>query len=161
MEHFDLFALGHFGAVASGGIECRDASTGGANFFRQGYVSVDPNKTIRVRSTNDKAFLTIKGKSEGATRKEFEYEIPKVDALELLDHFSVSELSKKRYCLSVGGKTWEVDEFFGDNEGLPMAEIELLSEDESFEIPVWIGEEVTGDERYYNSKLTLHPFKFW
>ncbi len=131
------------------------------NFFRQGYISIDPNKTIRVRTTNDAAFLTIKGKSIGATRKEFEYEIPKLDAVEMLDHFAVSELSKKRYCLTFGGKVWEVDEFFGDNEGLLMAEIELNSEDEYFEIPIWVGEEVTGDERYYNSKLTVHPFKAW
>jgi adenylate cyclase len=131
------------------------------NFFRQGYISIDPNKTIRVRTTNDAAFLTIKGKSIGATRKEFEYEIPKLDAIEMLDHFAVSELSKKRYCLTFGGKVWEVDEFFGDNEGLLMAEIELNSEDEYFEIPLWVGEEVTGEERYYNSKLTVHPYKSW
>lgn len=131
------------------------------NFIRQGYISADPNKTIRVRLTDEKAFLTIKGKSVGATRAEFEYEIPQNDAKELLDNFSESELSKTRYKIDFGGKTWEVDVFEGNNEGLIVAEIELDSENEEFLKPDWIDVEVTDDVRYFNSNLTKKPFKNW
>src|SRR5687767_5958315 len=119
--------------------------------YRQGYLLTDPTKTIRVRSTGEAGFLTIKGISIGATRQEYEYEIPLADSKELLDNFSVSELSKIRYKISFGNKLWEVDEFLGDNLGLIVAEIELSSEDETFDIPEWIGKEVTGEEKYYNS----------
>lgn len=129
--------------------------------YRQGYLSLDPNKTIRVRQTPDKGFLTIKGLSIGATRPEYEYEIPLDEAKELLDKFSISELSKTRYKISVDNHIWEVDDFLGDNEGLIVAEIELTSEDECFTIPDWIGEEVTGQEKYYNSNLTTDPYKNW
>ena len=129
--------------------------------YRQGYILKDPNKTIRVRLTDTTAYLTIKGASVGATRTEFEYEIPKEEAVELLDNFAVSELSKIRYKLLHLGKLWEVDVFMGANEGLIIAEIELLSEDESFELPEWVSIEVTGDNRYYNSNLSAHPFKNW
>lgn len=131
------------------------------NFMRQGYISTDPNKTIRVRLTDEKAFLTIKGKSVGATRAEFEYEIPQNDAKELLDNFAESELSKIRYKINFEGKTWEVDEFYGDNEGLIIAEIELNSEEEAFSKPDWIDQEVTDDARYFNSNLTKNPYKNW
>lgn len=130
-------------------------------FYRQGYLLTDPRKTIRVRQTSEKAFLTIKGISVGATRTEFEYEIPELEAKELLDQFSVSELSKTRYKILFENKLWEVDEFLAENEGLMVAEIELQSEDETFSIPDWIGQEVTGEEKYYNSNLTLLPFKKW
>ncbi len=130
-------------------------------FYRQGYLMVDPEKTIRVRQTSQKGFLTIKGISIGASRSEFEYEIPRTEAKELLDQFSVSELSKIRYKILFENKLWEVDEFLGDNEGLMVAEIELQSEDESFRSPDWIGQEVTGEEKYYNSNLTQLPFKKW
>jgi len=105
--------------------------------------------------------LTIKGITTGATRLEYEYEIPFNEAQELLDEFAISELSKKRYKIQFDGKTWEVDEFFGDNLGLIVAEIELNSEDEVFNKPTWIVEEVTGNEKYYNSCLTLLPYKNW
>ncbi|MGZ5272937.1 MAG: CYTH domain-containing protein [Kaistella sp.] len=95
--------------------------------FRQGYLLTDPKKTIRVRQTADKGFITIKGISVGATRTEYEYEIPVCEAEELLDHFCGSELSKKRFKILFEGKLWEVDEFLGDNEGLIVAEIELQS----------------------------------
>ena len=121
----------------------------------------DPTKTIRVRQTSEKGFLTIKGISVGASRAEFEYEIPQEEAKDLLDQFSVSELSKIRYKILFENKLWEVDEFLGENEGLMVAEIELQSEDETFSTPNWIGEEVTGEEKYYNSNLTLLPFKNW
>ena len=129
--------------------------------FRQGYLLTDPKKTIRVRQTSDKGFLTIKGISVGATRAEYEYEIPFEEAQELLDQFAVSELSKIRYKISVDHHIWEVDVFLGENEGLIVAEIELKTEDESFKIPDWIAQEVTAEEKYFNSNLTLNPYKNW
>jgi adenylate cyclase len=131
------------------------------DFYRQGYLLTDPNKTIRVRLTNTSAFLTIKGLSVGATRPEFEYEIPMQDAKELLDNFAVSELSKVRYKINFNNKLWEVDEFLGNNLGLIVAEIELKSENETFDLPDWIDREVTGKQKYYNSNLTIVPFKDW
>jgi adenylate cyclase len=129
--------------------------------YRQGYLLTDPNKTIRVRQTTDRGFLTIKGLSIGATRPEYEYEIPFDEAKELLDNFSTSELSKIRYKILFDNKVWEVDEFSGDNFGLIVAEIELTSEDEKYSIPGWVDKEVTGQEKYYNSNLTIDPYKNW
>lgn len=129
--------------------------------YRQGYILKDAHKTIRVRVTDTTAYLTIKGGSNGITRNEFEYEIPKEEGIELLDKFAVSELSKIRYKILYAGKLWEVDVFSGDNEGLIVAEIELESEDETYEIPEWISMEVSGDNRYYNSNLSVNPFKNW
>lgn len=129
--------------------------------YRQGYLLTDPTKTIRVRQTSDKGFLTIKGLSVGATRPEYEYEIPFVEAQELLDLFAITELSKIRYTINIEGKVWEVDEFLGANKGLMVAEIELETEDENFSIPDWIDKEVTGEERYYNSNLTILPYRDW
>ena len=131
------------------------------HIYRQGYLLTDPAKTIRVRSTEKAGFLTIKGISIGATRQEYEYEIPLTDSQELLDNFSVSELSKIRYKISFGNKLWEVDEFLNDNFGLIVAEIELTSEEETFDIPEWIEKEITGEEKYYNSNLTIFPYKKW
>lgn len=133
----------------------------GKFFLRQGYVLNDPDKTIRVRITDSAAYLTIKGRSVGATRSEFEYEIPKEDAVKLLDQFSVSGIEKYRHEIPYKGKLWEVDEFLGDNLGLVVAEIELESEEETFELPDWIEKEVTGEEKYYNSNLSVRPFKRW
>ena len=132
-----------------------------AEFYRQGYLLTDPNKTIRVRATDTKGFMTIKGKSEGATRAEFEYEIPKEEAIQLLDMFAVSDLTKYRYRVIFDEKLWEVDVFLDENEGLIVAEIELSSEDESFELPEWAAEEVTGEKKYYNSNLSTLPFSKW
>lgn len=129
--------------------------------LRQGYLSTDPAKTIRVRLAGQKGFLTIKGATKGATRDEYEYEVPAIEAVELLDKFAESELSKIRYNVSLDGKVWEVDEFLGLNAGLFVAEIELKSEDEAFERPDWITTEVTDDARYYNSNLTKNPYKQW
>lgn len=126
--------------------------------YRQGYISTNPEKTIRVRITPIHGFLTIKGLSTGASRSEFEYEIPVKDAEELITEFAETELSKTRYTLEYGGKIWEVDEYSGENKGLITAEIELQQEDESFALPEWIREDVTGQEKYYNSNLTLRPF---
>ena len=98
---------------------------------------------------------------EGATRQEFEYQIPQTDAKELLAGFTEAGLIKTRYKIMHEGKLWEVDEFAGENEGLIVAEIELLSEDEKFALPTWVTQEVTGQEKYYNSHLSLNPFKKW
>ena len=130
-------------------------------YYRQGYLLASPEKTIRVRLTPSSAYLTIKGKTSGTTRLEYEYEIPQAEAIEQLNIFAESELSKTRFKVFFEGKIWEVDEFHGDNEGLLIAEIELNSEDESFMKPEWVGEEVTGRNQYYNSNLTAHPFKSW
>ncbi|RQO68319.1 adenylate cyclase [Pedobacter sp. KBW01] len=128
---------------------------------RQGYLLTDKNKTVRVRATEAKGFLTIKGQTVGATRLEYEYEIPLTEAVELLDHFSQAELSKTRYEIAFEGKVWEVDVFSGHNEGLIVAEIELESETETFNLPDWVSKEVTEEEKYYNSNLTITPFKNW
>ena len=130
-------------------------------FYRQGYLVTDPNKTVRIRQTSEKAFLTIKGLTTGASRAEFEYEIPHKDGQELLDQFSVSELSKIRYRITFDKKIWEVDEFLGENAGLMIAEIELESEYEEFSLPEWVDHEVTAEEKYYNSNLTLKPYQSW
>jgi len=129
--------------------------------FRQGYLLSDKDKTVRVRATETKGFLTIKGQTIGATRMEYEYEIPVGEATELLNHFSLTELSKTRYEITFNGKVWEIDVFLGDNKGLIVAEIELDSEDEIFELPDWISREVTEEEKYYNSNLAVKPFKDW
>ena len=134
-----------------------------ANFeyINQGYISVEPHKTIRVRKSLTKAYLTIKGITENATRQEFEYEIPLSDAVQLLEKFSTNNLEKKRYEIQHCGKTWEIDEFLGKNKGLLVAEIELESEDETFFKPEWLGEEVTNDAKYFNSNLTINPYENW
>ena len=129
--------------------------------YRQGYLLLDPQKTIRIRLATAQAFLTIKGITVGTTRSEYEYEIPVDDAKELLDQFSVSELSKIRYKIIFENKTWEVDVFLGDNSGLIIAEIELQREDEVFAIPPWVDREVTEDEKYLNANLTIKPYKDW
>ncbi len=126
--------------------------------YKQGYITTDPSKTIRVRIAEGKAFLTLKGETKNFSRSEFEYEIPVKDAEELLKQFVGTIIEKTRYKIGFKGKTWEVDVFKGENEGLVLAEIELKSEDEKFEIPGWISKEVTGDERYYNSNLSLRPY---
>lgn len=131
------------------------------DFYRQGYLFSDSNKTIRVRQTNDKGYITIKGASIGISRPEFEYEIPMQDAEVLLNKFSISELIKVRYKILFKNKIWEVDEFLGENIGLIVAEIELENEDEQFEMPDWIANEVTGIQKYYNSILATFPYSKW
>lgn len=129
--------------------------------LKQGYILAQPEKTIRVRVANNQAWITIKGISVGATRSEYEYEIPLEEANELLTGFTTSAIEKIRYEIVYHNKLWEVDVFSGENEGLIVAEIELLSEDEHFELPNWVAEEVTSDKRYFNSNLIHHPFKNW
>lgn len=137
------------------------AKKGKSAYLKQGYIVSDPTKTIRIRIADNQGYLTIKGKSTGIARQEFEYEIPKEEASELLQHFTASSLEKIRYTLEYSGKIWEVDEFLGPNEGLIVAEIELKSENENFELPEWIYKEVSGDKKYYNSYLSQFPFKSW
>ena len=129
--------------------------------YRQGYLVAEAGMTIRVRVADDRGYITIKGATVGVSRSEFEYKIPKEEAEELLDRFAVSELSKIRYKIEFAGKLWEVDQFLGDNSGLLMAEIELTSEAEEFQLPDWIETEVTGDQRYYNSYLSENPYNNW
>lgn len=129
--------------------------------FRQAYLINEIEKTVRVRLTPEKGYLTIKGPPQNISRTEYEYEIPREDAEDLLDNFCKNEISKNRYNPIVGGKRWDVDEFLGENEGLMVAEIELENENQAFEKPDWIAEEVSGDERYYNAYLVDHPYKSW
>ena len=130
--------------------------------YRQGYLSSVKERTVRVRTIRDKGFLTIKGISVGATRLEYEYEIPFEEANELLNELCEKPLiEKNRYKVNIGEHTWEIDEFFGENEGLVVAEIELESEKQEFIKPQWVGEEVTGDPRYFNSNLIKNPFRHW
>ncbi|MDR7334502.1 CYTH domain-containing protein [Roseateles asaccharophilus] len=129
--------------------------------FSQGYLSRDPARTVRVRVAGERAFLTIKGATTGATRAEFEYAIPVADAQQLLAMADGPVVEKVRHLCTVGGMTWEVDEFLGANAGLVVAEIELQSEDQVFMHPDWLGDEVTGDARYVNANLAVRPFTSW
>lgn len=129
----------------------------------QGYICRTTGRTVRVRLRDEKAYLTIKGPSPdgGLSRYEWEHEIPGREALELMQLCERGVIDKVRYLVPYGGHTFEVDEFFGANEGLVMAEVELDAVDEAFERPPFLGEEVTGDRRYYNSCLTASPYKDW
>lgn len=131
-------------------------------FFRQGYLSSHKDRTVRVRIEGERAVITIKGANVGATRGEWEYPIPVLDAAELLDSLCEQPLIEKyRRKIAVAHHVWEVDEFLGANAGLVVAEIELGAEDEAFEKPDWVAGEVTGDARYYNSNLITRPFSGW
>jgi len=129
--------------------------------YRQGYLNRDKLRTVRIRIAGSAAFLTIKGKSTGATRAEFEYPVPMDDAQALLALCDGPLIEKTRYIVLHAGHRWEVDEFAGDNAGLVVAELELSAEDEAFERPAWLGEEVTHDARYFNSNLATQPFCTW
>ena len=129
----------------------------------QGYLSSVPERTVRIRIKGDKGFITIKGigNVSGATRYEWEREIPVSDAKELLSLCEPGVIDKTRFLVKHGEHTFEIDEFYGENEGLTVAEIELDSEGEEFDRPVWLGTEVTGDIKYYNSMLMKNPFNTW
>lgn len=130
--------------------------------YRQGYLSLGPIGTVRVRIGGDQARLSIKGPSRGAARAEYEYPIPLADAEEMLATLCVQPIiSKTRYRIEHEGFVWEVDEFAAENAGLVLAEIELQDEAEAFPLPDWVGEEVTSDPRYFNSYLTQHPYTRW
>ena len=129
----------------------------------QGYLSSVPERTVRVRIKGDKGYITIKGigNASGASRFEWEKEVPINEIEELLKICEPGVIEKIRYLVKAGPHTFEVDEFHGDNQGLVLAEIELGSETEAFQKPAWLGEEVTGDTRYYNSMLMKNPFTRW
>lgn len=130
--------------------------------FRQGYLSTDKARTVRVRLEGERGVLTIKGLTRGVTRLEFEYDIPADDAIRMLDELCERPLIEKtRYRVAVGRHVWDVDEFHGDNAGLVVAEVELTSPDDAFERPSWIGREVSDDPRYFNANLVSHPYRSW
>lgn len=129
--------------------------------YRQGYLNTRKERVVRVRTMGDRAVLTIKGATKGATRLEFEYNIPVQDAVQLLDLCERPLVEKTRYKVPFRGLVWEVDEFHGENEGLMVAECELESEDQEIEKPNWVGDEVTDDPRYYNANLVAHPYSTW
>lgn len=119
----------------------------------QGYLNRDPERTVRVRLANDRGYITVKGKNHGMTRHEFEYEIPLDDARQILSLCTGKILDKTRYVVPYEGHVWEVDEYNGELRGLVVTEVELEREDEQVELPSFVGKEVTGDPRYYNSQL--------
>lgn len=136
-----------------------------ATRIQQGYIASNNGRTVRVRIRGDKGYLTIKGPSglKGITRYEFDTEIPLDDASELMEICEPGIIDKTRYLVKSpdGRHTWEIDEFYGDNEGLVLAEVELSHESEEFQKPEFIGREVTGDRRFYNSHMRSYPFKLW
>jgi adenylate cyclase len=129
--------------------------------IKQGYMLKDNSKTIRIRIKDDESYITIKGKTQGISRSEYEYGIPLNDGNEMLTAFCDAVVEKVRYCITYADKLWEVDVFDGDNQGLVVAEIELDDEAETFELPDWITTEVTDDHRYFNSNLSVNPYKNW
>jgi adenylate cyclase len=129
--------------------------------YSQGYLCRDKERTVRVRLAGGQAFLTIKGSSKGASRAEFEYKIPVVDAEQLMNLCDGSIIQKLRHILFYKGFKWEIDEFLGENSGLIIAEVELEKEDQRFDRPGWLGREVTEDPRYYNSNLSSNPYYTW
>ncbi len=137
----------------------RDGSPGVR--IAQGYLSQDPERTVRVRVAGETGWLTIKGRSRGIARAEFEYEVPLADAQELLALCLTSVIDKTRHLVPHGSHVWEVDVFHGDNAGLIIAEVELEDESISPEIPSWAGEEVSADPRYFNSCLASFPYAKW
>jgi CYTH domain-containing protein len=131
-------------------------------FTRQGFLSTAAERTVRVRIAGDEGFLTVKGKSQGISRAEFEYAIPVEDAAAMLDGLCEKPLIEKtRYRVPFGAHTWEVDEFHGANAGLVVAEVEQKSPDEEPTLPSWVGREVSSDARYYNANLVKRPFTTW
>lgn len=130
--------------------------------YVQGYIVITEEKIVRIRTVGNKGFITVKLRVNDITRKEYEYEIPYTDAVEMLEETSLlGKVEKYRYRIEHQGFLWEVDEFIGSNQGLVIAEIELTSEDQMFNKPSWIGEEVTQDPRYLNARLALKPYTEW
>ena len=129
--------------------------------YLQGYLSGWPGATVRIRIAGEEAFLTIKSPSRGAVREEWEYPVPPDDAREMLTLSMAPPVEKLRRKIPFEGFIWEVDEFLGENKGLLLAEIELESETQAFSVPSWVGMEVTGDKRFYNSSLSRNPYSRW
>jgi CYTH domain-containing protein len=137
------------------------AAKGTGKLLIQGYLFASTEKSVRVRIAGSKAFITIKGSTTGATRAEFEYEIPLADAQQMLNTLAESKIEKTRYEIEHDHKVWEVDVFYGPNNGLIVAEIELPNENEPLTLPDWVATEVTDDVRYYNSNLATNPYCNW
>jgi adenylate cyclase len=138
----------------------RDAADEGT-VFKQGYLQSAPGRTVRVRLAGDRAWLTVKGRSDGAARAEFEYAIPPADAEQLLELCEPTVIDKTRYRVSHAGHVWEVDVFAGANAPLVVAEVELERVDAPVALPAWLGDEVTDDHRYQNSQLSRRPYASW
>lgn len=134
---------------------------GEGTLFRQGYLNSQKERVVRARTMGSRAALTIKGITVGATRLEFEYDIPLDDCNQLLELCEQPLIEKTRYKIAIGDLVWEIDEFHGVNDGLVVAECELESEDQAVDKPDWVGDEVTSDPRYYNSNLIANPFTTW
>ncbi|MFV0439463.1 MAG: CYTH domain-containing protein [Desulfopila sp.] len=130
--------------------------------YRQGYLNGQDGATLRVRICGEQAYLTIKGPTDNGCRLEYEYDIPRADAEEMLNELALSPIVEKiRHAIPFQGYIWEVDEFLGENSGLVVAEIELPDPEHTFPLPPWIGREVTADPRFYNSNLARNPFSRW
>jgi adenylate cyclase len=129
--------------------------------YKQGYLLSDEKRTVRVRVLDDVAYITLKGSTTGISRSEFEYTIPVDEGKEILKDMATSFIEKTRYNINYAGNVWEVDVFEGDNEGLIIAEIELKNEDQEFEKPEWVKNDVSDDRRYTNAYLSVNPFKNW
>ena len=127
----------------------------------QGYLSRDPQRTVRVRLAGGRGYLTVKGETRGMVRAEYEYEIPPSDARAMLALCDPPLVEKTRYVVDAAGRRWEVDVFHGANDGLVVAEVELPSETAEVTLPAWVDREVTGEKRYYNSSLIVHPYHSW
>jgi adenylate cyclase len=137
-------------------------SLGIGQVYRQGYITTVNSTTVRIRIVGDRGYLTIKGKTNGIARSEFEYPIPLEDAQIMLDTLCDRPLIEKiRYKIQLGDLLWEVDEFLGENEGLIIAEVELDDVNRTIELPDWIAREVSGDRKYYNSNLAKYPYQQW
>lgn len=139
----------------------RELSKPEGEHILQGYITSGMDKSIRIRLTGEQAWLTIKGKTVNLSREEYEFPLPADIAASVIEKFSEGKVEKVRYKIHYKRKTWEVDEFLGENEGLVVAEVELESEQERVELPAWVGEEVSYDPRYYNAVLIKKPFKTW
>ncbi len=135
---------------------------GTGQLYQQGYLSNHPDRTVRVRTMEDRGYLTIKGRTVGASRAEYEYPIPYSDAQSMLDQLCQPPIIRKiRYRIAYEGLLWEVDEFQGENTGLVVAEVELTDEHQLISLPPWVDREVTMEEKYYNAYLSKYPFSQW
>ncbi len=136
-----------------------DLKEADSSFIQQGYLNSDPDRVVRIRIRDTKAYLTIKSRTVGITRAEYEYQIPLKDAEELLSMSLGNVLIKRRYEVEYAGNIWEIDQFLGKNQGLLLAEIELKSEDQAYEVPEWIGQEVTNNKQFSNMALALDQYE--
>lgn len=134
---------------------------GAGTEMAQGYLSRDPQRTVRVRLAGGRGYLTVKGETRGMVRAEYEYEVPPSDARAMLALCDSPLVEKTRYVVDAAGRRWEVDVFHGANDGLVVAEVELPSEMAEVTLPAWVEREVTGEKRYYNSSLIVHPYHSW